>query len=186
MKEVSLLTVILSISLFLVIGCSTGQPATDSNDTLNWVKEGERVDWKGKIENGEVGFWDSSKEKLVNIDSPPEVQGENNSFTSMMELTDSCMDYISQTGGRMQIKIEFLIAEDGKLSNFYLLKSEGPCDLMVKKNFEKLSKLSFLISPGLREGEKVPTLAHLLVGIHTKKRKVVRELYYPAKLEMPS
>jgi len=93
----------------------------------DFVQADERLQWQQKIKQGKIGFYDSEKRVLANIDQPPKVKGEK-TLRDVVAITQPCLEYLSKHAKKtaeqkLEVsergKIEFLVNNKGQASNFF-------------------------------------------------------------------
>ncbi|HKK46985.1 MAG TPA: hypothetical protein VJ964_15770 [Balneolaceae bacterium] len=111
--------------LFIVMAfgaCKTVEPKPE----VRFLRQADRQDWKAEIDSGEVGFYGQRTKKLIGLDVAPHTKGYP-IIVPMMSMSTSCSDYLSKKGPQVTT-LEFLVDKKGTPSQFYVLKSAGPCD----------------------------------------------------------
>ncbi|MDZ7683353.1 MAG: energy transducer TonB [Fodinibius sp.] len=169
------LSCFLTLILLLAMGCKSTEPG------YNMLESSDRPDWQKEIQRDSVGFYDVNQKKLTNIDAPPQL-GQANSYRDAVDITKPCLQYLVDNGSKVEqgdnkkvratAKIEFLIDENGKAGQFYMLKSMGPCDRALANSFRKAA-----FEPAMYQGQPKATLVHFvmdfkLVGVQHQQKSV--------------
>lgn len=115
--------------LFLFfVGCASSNKTSNSpaDTNVDFLTQIERPDWKQRIDGGDIGYYNPSENTLIGLDEPPRLDGKA-SFQPTLNLSKKCETHLDEIGSDIT-KLEFVVAKDGTLRQFFVLESAGPCD----------------------------------------------------------
>lgn len=118
--------------------CKTTEPTPETSKKkveVRFILQPNRPDWKEQIDEGEIGFYDSVDHTLIGLDAPPHTKGAEG-IVPDVKMSVSCVEYLQDHGDQV-VELEFLVSEDGNISQFYPLKSAGACDKDVAEAIKK-------------------------------------------------
>lgn len=150
----------LVLFLFLV-GCvstskTTNTPATTTD--VDFLTQIERPDWKQRIDGGDIGYYNPSENTLIGLDEPPHQKGKA-SLQPSLNLSKRCEAHLDKIGSDIT-KLEFVVAKDGNLRQFFVLESAGPCDENVAAGLKQITLI-----PARKGEENKAALVHFRIQL---------------------
>ncbi len=145
--------------LFLFFaGCASSNKTSNSpaGTDVVFLTQIERPDWKQRIDGGGIGYYNPSANTLIGLDEPPHQKGRA-SLQPSLNLSKKCEAYVDENGSDVT-ELEFVVGKDGKLRQFFVLESAGPCDEDVAAGLKQITLI-----PARKGEENKPVLVHFRI-----------------------
>ena len=140
-------------------GCASSNKTSNppAGTDVDFLTQIERPDWKQRIDGGDIGYYNPSENTLIGLDEPPYQKGKTNLQPSLNNLSKKCEAHLDEIGSDIT-KLEFVVAKDGTLRQFFVLESAGPCDADAAASLKQTSLI-----PAKDDEQTKAALVHLQV-----------------------